>query len=165
MKKRILAVILMALIFVTGFILRYLYIDAPLWYDEACSWTTAIKSFPSGIMNNLLNDDLQHTPLYFFLLHFWIKIFSQSEISMRVLSLIFSVLAIVLFAQTPTIVSTNPQNKHLVFEEYSACPVYEERNTYHLSEEPCTFFYKMKSQIISNPYQIKYINIIKIRIK
>lgn len=35
------------------------------------------------------------------------------------LSLIFSVLAIVLFAQTPTIVSTNPQNKHLVFEEYT----------------------------------------------
>lgn len=94
MKKRILAVVLMALIFVTGFILRYLYIDAPLWYDEACSWTTAIKSFPSGIMNNLLNDDLQHTPLYFFLLHFWIKIFSQSEISMRVLSLIFSTLSL-----------------------------------------------------------------------
>ena len=35
------------------------------------------------------------------------------------LSLIFSVLAMTLFAQNPTIVSTNTQNKHLVFEEYT----------------------------------------------
>lgn len=69
--------------------LRLLYLNTDVWYDEACSWFTAKQLFPFGIMNNLLHLDLQHTPLYFFVLHFWMKMFGDGEVAMRLLSLIF----------------------------------------------------------------------------
>lgn len=72
-------------------VLRFVYIDIPLWYDEACSWFTAIQKFPFGIIDNLLTLDLQHTPLYFFALHFWMKMFGDTEVMLRVFSLIFGV--------------------------------------------------------------------------
>ncbi len=74
--------------------LRVLYLDTALWYDEACSWFSARQDFPFGILSNLLNNDLQHTPLYFFLLHFWMKIFGEGEIAMRIPSLIFGLLTV-----------------------------------------------------------------------
>lgn len=81
----------MAVILVAGIVFRLLYLHSDIWYDEACSWFTAKQLFPMGIMDNLLNLDLQHTPLYFFLLHFWMRIFGDSEIAMRVLSLLFGI--------------------------------------------------------------------------
>ena len=74
--------------------MRYLYLDCPLWYDEACS--RAVATDKSGIMNNLINIDLQHSPLYFVLLKFWINIFGQSEFVMRSLSFVFGIMTVVL---------------------------------------------------------------------
>lgn len=71
--------------------LRALFLQYDIWYDEACSWFTAIQSFPAGIMDNLLHLDIQHTPLYFFLLHFWIKLFGDGEFALRFLSFVFGV--------------------------------------------------------------------------
>jgi len=88
-KKNIILILILFIIAV-GF--RFLYMDNALWYDEACSWATATDN--AGIMHNLLNVDLQHTPLYFVLLKFWIKIFGQSETAMRSLSLIFGALTV-----------------------------------------------------------------------
>lgn len=119
MKKNFIIGALITCIFLIGFCLRFLYLDIPLWYDEACSWTSAINTFPSGIMNNLLNEDLQHTPLYFFLLHFWIKIFPQSEISMRVLSLIFGFLSLPLIY----IVSRKIFDKKIAIYSTAICSV------------------------------------------
>lgn len=89
MKKNI---ILILILFIIALGFRFLYIDNALWYDEACSWATATDN--AGIMHNLLNVDLQHTPLYFVLLKFWIKFFGQSETAMRSLSLIFGALTV-----------------------------------------------------------------------
>lgn len=89
MKKKI---ILILILFIIALGFRFLYMDNALWYDEACSWATATDN--AGIMHNLLNVDLQHTPLYFVLLKFWIKFFGQSETAMRSLSLIFGALTV-----------------------------------------------------------------------
>jgi len=93
-KKKLLALTAGICIAIAAVWLRLLYIDTDFWYDEACSWVTASKDFPFGIMDNLLHLDLQHTPLYFFLLHFWMKIFGENEIAIRSLSVIFGIAAV-----------------------------------------------------------------------
>ena len=89
MKKSIFIILLL---FAVAIGLRFLYTDNALWYDEACSWATSTDG--AGIMHNLLHVDLQHTPLYFVLLKFWINLFGQSEAAMRALSLIFGALTV-----------------------------------------------------------------------
>lgn len=89
MKKDKFSYILLAFILLGAIFLRFLYLDTSLWYDEACSYVTAVASFPIGIMKNLFTIDMQHTPLYFFILHFWMKLFGNSEVVLRVLSLVF----------------------------------------------------------------------------
>lgn len=90
-KKKLLNILFIICVAVVTIGLRVLFLNTDIWYDEACSWFTSKQSFPVGIIHNLLTIDLQHTPLYFFLLHFWIKLFGDFEISMRILSLIFGI--------------------------------------------------------------------------
>lgn len=77
-----------ALIIVFGLGLRLTIINYPLWYDEGCSVATAINSFPTGINDYLWNRDLQHTPFYFYILHFVMQWFGDSEVVLRLSSLI-----------------------------------------------------------------------------
>ena len=99
------------IILIIGITLRIMYMDTSLWYDEACSWFSAKQNFPSGIIHNLLTLDLQHTPIYFFILHFWIKLFGTSEFALRSLSVIFGILSIPLtYIITKKITSSTVQS-------------------------------------------------------
>ena len=90
-KKKFLNILYIFLLLVIAIGIRLLYINMPFWYDEACSWFSAKQTFPMGIFDNLLHLDLQHTPLYFLILHVWMKIFGDSEIAIRSLSIIFGI--------------------------------------------------------------------------
>ena len=81
-----------AVIILVGLVLRLTIIDYPLWYDEGCSVATAINSFPGGINDYLWNHDLQHTPFYFYILHFIMQWFGDSEIVLRASSLIVAMM-------------------------------------------------------------------------
>lgn len=70
--------------------LRLTLIEFPLWYDEGCSIAAAINTFPAGITDYLWNHDLQHTPLYFYILHFIMQIFGDGVVVLRLSSLIVS---------------------------------------------------------------------------
>jgi len=93
LSRKYLFFIILMLIFI-GLGLRLVFIDIPLWYDEAHSVLIANMNFPFEINRYLLETDLQHMPVYFYILHFWIKIFGESDVILRMLSLIFSILSI-----------------------------------------------------------------------
>lgn len=78
------------LIIIGSLLLRWQLIEFPLWYDEGCSVATAINTFPTGINNYLWTHDLQHTPLYFYILHFIMNIFGDGVVALRVSSLVVS---------------------------------------------------------------------------
>lgn len=82
------------LIVLFGFELRFAVSNCPLWYDEGHSILVAIKNFPFGINEFLFTKDFQHTPFYFYFLHFWIKFFGNSEILLRMSSVIFGIASI-----------------------------------------------------------------------
>lgn len=86
--------ILLGLITLFGLELRVAISNCPMWYDEGHSILVAVQQFPFGIDNFLFTKDFQHTPFYFYFLHFWLKIFGTSEILLRFSSVIFGVATI-----------------------------------------------------------------------
>lgn len=86
--------ILVLLLVILGAELRFAVSNAPLWYDEGHSVLVAIKSFPFGIDNFLFTKDFQHTPFYFYFLHFWLKIFGTNEMLLRMSSAVFGIATI-----------------------------------------------------------------------
>jgi len=89
--------ILLAIIII-GFLLRFRGLDKPggFWFDEAYCWYEAKLSFPFGILDFLYNKDF-HAPLYYFILHFWMKLFGEADLSLRLLSVAFGTLNIPVF--------------------------------------------------------------------
>jgi len=73
--------------------LNFLFTQTPLkffiqslWRDEAFTYLLSIKSLPE--ITNLTAKDF-NPPLYYWFMHVWIKLFGQSEIVLRLPSLIF----------------------------------------------------------------------------
>src|ERR1700747_3241681 len=71
--------------------IRSRYISGQFWMDEAI--TTGIASHPLSAIPGLLRHD-GSPPLFYFLLHFWIKAFGASETATHWLSLTFGLLTI-----------------------------------------------------------------------
>lgn len=87
--------ILLPLIVILGFVLRFLYLGAEsLTFDEVYSVRLAQMSF--GEIIRQTSRDF-HPPLYYFLLHLWTSIFGYGETSVRALSAAFGTLSIYSF--------------------------------------------------------------------
>jgi uncharacterized membrane protein len=86
--------IALALILVVGLVLRVVQIGSDgLWLDEAYSVALAHMSIID--MVKATASDV-HPPLYYFLLHYWVMAFGDSEIVVRLLSVVFGIAAIVM---------------------------------------------------------------------
>lgn len=83
--------LILTAIVLVGFLIRLITINSQdgLWYDELYSWWISNHSFPSGILEKLRTEDY-HPPLYHFILHFWMKLFGDSDVALKFLSVIFS---------------------------------------------------------------------------
>lgn|GEM_PF-1713366 len=74
-----------------GFALRFYGVEKPtgMWHDEILTYTVAAKDSILAII-----DSSSPRPLYFLILHFWIEIFGNSELGMRILSVILGTFAV-----------------------------------------------------------------------
>ncbi len=80
-------------ILILALVLRLINLNQSLWLDEAVQAVTAKASLGS-IFQEITGDF--HPPLFHFLLHYWVKIFGVSEISLRMPSVLFGVGAVYL---------------------------------------------------------------------
>lgn len=82
------------IIFITAFLFRFWYIDKPegLWNDEYVGWFIASKSSFSEFIN-LISKNC-HTPLYYVFLRLWLHLFPDTDLSLRMSSLLMSMLTV-----------------------------------------------------------------------
>jgi hypothetical protein len=87
------AVFMPAGLMVFGLVLSIWDLDGEsLWQDELYTAKTAAYTI-SGIVENSMHKDL-NPPLYYLILHFWIKVFGCTETALRFPSAVFSVITI-----------------------------------------------------------------------
>ncbi len=88
---------LLLLILLAGGILRFYQLDAEsLWTDEAVSLMEAGEESPAKVMAKVAQ--LEGSPYgHHLLLHYWIKLFGDSEFSLRFTSAFFGLLSILVF--------------------------------------------------------------------
>lgn len=79
---------IVATITLFALILRLILLNnyGDLWLDELYSWYFSSQNNVFTTVSKLLLQDI-HMPLYFVILHFWIKLFGQSDISMHLCTL------------------------------------------------------------------------------
>lgn len=64
-----------------------------LWLDECLSYYNASFPFGAPLINNLAHNSI-HSPLYFLLLNLWMKLFNNSDITLKLFSVLFGVINI-----------------------------------------------------------------------
>ncbi len=74
-------------------ILRLVPLNQSLWLDEAINIVNARDRTPFDLVVNYSNGDF-HPPLYHIILHYWIRLFGDSEISTRFPSVLFGLITI-----------------------------------------------------------------------
>ena len=81
-----------AAVVVVGVAARFVT-TSPLWLDEALS--VNIARLPIGDIPEALRHD-GHPPLYYVVLHFWMRLFGSGDVAVRLLSALFGLAALVL---------------------------------------------------------------------
>ena len=78
--------------FLITLVLRMIFIESKnMWFDEIYSWNTAQYDI-EGIVKAAAGDI--HPPLFYMVLKWWIAVFSDSVFSMRMMSVVFSMLSL-----------------------------------------------------------------------
>ena len=115
-----------------GLILRLISLNQSFWLDEAITAKVANFSFPEIL--TFLKGDF-NPPLYYLIIKFWADIFGNSEISLRIPSVIFSLLSVFLLFLLAVDLSKNKAKIAALFLATSPLHIYysQEARAYSLA--------------------------------
>lgn len=91
--------IMLLIITIVALVVRLLHLRENhygLWMDEAITYLVSSKSFPLGILKTVWEKDY-HMPLYYFYIHFWIKMFGNGDTILKLSSVLWGFLTIPAF--------------------------------------------------------------------
>lgn len=80
------------LVLLVGLLVRLISLNQSLWIDEATNALVSKMSIADIFAKFLPND--VHPPLYYLILKYWVAVFGNSEISLRIPSVVFGIAAI-----------------------------------------------------------------------
>ena len=91
-KENYREIISISIITTLAFVLRLILLNnyGDLWLDELYSWYFANQKSVFGTVVELIKQDL-HMPVYFIILHFWMKIFGKTDVSMHLCTLFLTI--------------------------------------------------------------------------
>lgn len=94
MKNKTLNIFSIVLILLGAFALRFLFLDKPsgFWYDELVTFNQIMLPSVKDVFLNVIETDI-HFPLYQILLHYWVKVLGNSELIIRLFSVVVGTLA------------------------------------------------------------------------
>lgn len=109
------------LIFLIAAILRVYDIETKnLWFDEIYSWHISLSGFIRIVAET--SGDI-HPPLFYFVLKIWMFVFSDSVLSMRMLSVVLSLASMVLLWRLSLLLLADKTQTALVLLMYSLSPL------------------------------------------
>ena len=85
--------VVIALLMLTGLVMRLPILGVGLWRDEASSYFNAVLDDPGAFWERLIFSEL-NPPAYYLLLHEWIGVFGANDIAIKLPSLVFGLLMI-----------------------------------------------------------------------
>ncbi|MFH1618285.1 MAG: glycosyltransferase family 39 protein [bacterium] len=92
-------------VLLTGIILRFYRLGEPLWLDEVLTVNSALKPL-YDIPKDLIHGPAGSTPpLFYILLHFWIRIFGQSDAGMHFFTACIGIAGIAAIWRTGTLLA------------------------------------------------------------
>jgi len=80
------------ILFLSAFLIRLVNLNQSLWLDESIV-ARVVKNIPFHLIPTQLSPGDVHPPLYYMLVSLWSSIFGYSELSLRMPSVIFSLIA------------------------------------------------------------------------
>lgn len=100
-------ILILSIILLFGLLLRIYNLDKEsLWIDEAYALKHAEQKIPVDVITDVVSIE-GSPPGYFLLLHYWIKLFGNSEFAIRFPSLLFGVLSILIIFQLARLLLDN----------------------------------------------------------
>lgn len=125
--QKLFKVLILAAIFITLVVRIYNITQKNVWFDEVYSWKLAQESFLQVIA--LSSGDI-HPPLYYIVLKIWMMVFGDTVFSIRLLSVVFSMLSLVFIYKICNLIFKDSLQTFLVIFLYAVSPL----NIYYSQE-------------------------------
>jgi len=117
LKKKL---ILLAIVLAATLIRVYNIEQKNLWFDEVFSWHISQGTVEEIVIET--SGDI-HPPFYYIVLKFWINIFSDSIVSMRMLSVLMSILSMYFIYKISILILKNENHAFVVLILFALSPL------------------------------------------